>query len=100
MKVKVLGTSFNLSAYKEDAATAVTLVEGKVAVQDNAGKTIALLSPGQKATKNNNETSIDIRNVETGFYSSWTDGKIFFDDEPLAQIAIKLERWFNVEVIF
>lgn len=100
MKVKVLGTSFNLSAYKEDAAISVTLVEGKVAVQDNTGNTIALLSPGQKATKNKNETNLDIRNVETGFYSAWTDGKIFFDDEPLSQIANKLERWFNVEISF
>ena len=100
LKVKVLGTSFNLSAYKTDDGTSVTLVEGKVSVHDNAGNTIALLSPGQKATKNKNETDIDIQNVETGFYSAWTDGEIFFDDEPLEQIAIKLERWFNVEITF
>ena len=100
MKVEVLGTSFNLSAYKEDAATSVTLVEGKVSVQDNAGHTIGFLSPGQRATKNKNETSLDIQNVETSFYSAWTNGKIFFDDESLDHIAIKLERWFNVEINF
>lgn len=100
MKVEVLGTSFNLIAYKEDAATSVTLVEGKVAVQNCDGKTIALLSPGQMATKIRNETNVSIQNVETGFYSAWIAGKIFFDDEPLDQIAVKLERWFNVEIAF
>jgi len=100
IKVEVLGTSFNLSAYKEDKGTSVTLVEGKVTVLDNAGKTVAQLIPGQKATKNKSEAKIDIQTVQTSFYSAWTEGKIFFDDEPLDQIAVKLERWFNVEINF
>lgn len=98
MKVEVLGTSFNLSAYKEDEATAVTLVEGKVALQNNAGKTIANLSPGQMATKN--KTKLEIHNVKTAFYIAWKEGEIFFEDERLDEIAVKLERWFNVEIIF
>ena len=100
MKVEVLGTSFNLSAYTDDATTSVTLVEGKVGVQNNSGITIAQLMPGQMCAKNKNETKVAIRNVETNFYAAWTEGKIFFDDEPLDQIAVKLERWFNVEIIF
>ena len=100
MKVVVLGTSFNLSAYPEDVATSVTLIEGKVEVQNNTGNTIATLSPGQKATKIKNETSLAIQNVETAFYAAWIEGEIYFDDEPLDQIAVKLERWFNVEIAF
>ena len=100
LKVKVLGTSFNVSAYKEDAMTAVTLVEGKVAIQDCAGKTIATLSPGQLATKNKSSNILELQDVETSFYDAWKDGKIYFDDESLDQIALKLERWFNVEITF
>ena len=100
MNIKVLGTSFNLSAYIEDESTSVTLVEGKVEVQNNTGNIIATLSPGQMATKNKNETSAEIKNVETSFYAAWIEGKIFFDDERLDQIAVKLERWFNVEITF
>jgi len=100
MNIEVLGTSFNLSAYREDAATSVTLVEGKVAVRDNTGKTIAQLIPGQKAVKNKQTNALAISTVETAFYSAWIAGKIYFDDEPLDQIAIKLERWFNVEITF
>jgi ferric-dicitrate binding protein FerR (iron transport regulator) len=100
LNIEVLGTSFNLSAYKEDAATSVTLVEGKVIVLDHTGKTIAQLIPGQMAVKNKQGSTLDICNVETTFYSAWIAGKIYFDDEPLDQIAIKLERWFNVEITF
>jgi len=100
MKVEVLGTSFNVLAYKEDAETAVTLVEGKVVVRNTEGKAIAELKPGQMATKNKTETNVEIRNVKTAFYAAWIDGKLFFDDEPLDQIAVKLERWFNVDIVF
>jgi len=100
MKVEVLGTSFNVLAYSEDTATSVTLVEGKVVLQNTDGKDIAKLTPGQMATKNKTGTNVAIKNVQTAFYSEWTQGKIFFDDEPLDQIAVKLERWFNVEIIF
>ena len=100
MKVEVLGTSFNVLAYTEDTATSVTLVEGKVVIQNKEGKAVAKLTPGQMATKNKSGTKVDIKNVQTAFYSEWTQGKIFFDDEPLDQIAVKLERWFNVEIIF
>jgi transmembrane sensor len=100
IKVEILGTSFNLSAYLEDATTSVTLVEGKVAVQNTNSETIATLNPGQMVTKNKNGTKLDIQNVQTSFYAAWTEGRIFFDDEPLDQIAVKLERWFNVEITF
>lgn len=100
MKVEVFGTSFNISAYKDDEMTSVTLVEGKVEVQNSDGKTIAQLSPGQLAVKSKNDTNIEIRNVETSFYKSWIEGKIYFDDQPLNLIATKLERWFNIEIVF
>ena len=100
MNVEVMGTSFNVLAYKEDAVTSVTLVEGKVVVQNTEGKSIAQLKPGQMATKNLKETNVEIRNVKTAFYAAWIDGKIYFDDEPLDQIAVKLERWFNVDIVF
>jgi transmembrane sensor len=100
MKVEVLGTSFNVLAYKEDTSTQITLVEGKVVLQNTEGKAIAKLTPGQMATKNKSGTKVKIKNVQTDFYAEWTQGKIFFDDEPLDQIAVKLERWFNVQIIF
>lgn len=100
LKIEVLGTSFNFSAYQEDGFSSVTLVEGKVSVMDNLGQDVAQLKPGQMATKNRNTNSLKINEVETASYSAWTEGKIYFDNERLDQIALKLERWFNVEITF
>ena len=100
LKIEVLGTSFNFSAYQEDSFSSVTLVEGKVSVKDNLGQDIAQLKPGQMATKNRNTNLLNINEVKTTSYSAWTEGKIFFDNERLDQIALKLERWFNVEITF
>ena len=100
MQVEVFGTSFNVSAYRDDEATSVTLVEGKVKVKSIDGKIIAQLIPGQLAIKNKNEAIINVRDVQTSFYKAWIEGKLYFDDQPLNQIATKLERWFNVDVEF
>lgn len=100
LDVEVKGTSFNLSAYREDTITEVTVIEGNVDVRDLKGKTIALLNHGQMVTKNNITNTNRLRNVGTDFYTSWIKGKIIFDDERLDQIAVKLERWFNVEISF
>ncbi|MEI6276829.1 MAG: FecR domain-containing protein [Prolixibacteraceae bacterium] len=100
LSVQVLGTSFNFSAYQEDSFSSVTLVEGKVAIRDIKGIAIAQLHPGQMAMKEKSSDHLNINEVNTTSYSAWTEGKIFFDDERLDQIACKLERWFNVEISF
>jgi len=100
LRIPVLGTSFNSSAYQEDSYTSVTLVEGKVAIQDSKGTAIAQLRPGQMATKEKSSENLKIKEVKTASYAAWTEGKIYFDDERLDQIACKLERWFNVEISF
>ena len=98
LQVAVFGTSFNVSAYNDDETTSVTLVEGKVEIKNTNGKTIAELNPGQLAVKNKKDTLTSVKNVETSFYKAWIEGKIYFDDQPLNQIAVKLERWFNVDI--
>jgi len=100
LKIEVLGTSFNISAYQEDQESTVTLVEGKVNAQSLDGKSMINLIPGQLATKNKNNSNIAIKTVDTDFYKAWIEGRIFFDDEPLGQIANKLDRWFNVKITF
>jgi transmembrane sensor len=100
LSIQVLGTSFNFSAYQEDSYSSVTLVEGKVAIQDSKGIALAQLRPGQMATKDKSGDQLNIKEVKTDSYAAWTEGKIVFDDERLDQIALKLERWFNVEISF
>ncbi len=98
LQVKVLGTSFNLSAYEEDESNSLTLIEGKVELNKANGKFLTEISPGEMALIE--EKVIRIKEVETSYYSSWIDGKLAFFDVPLAEIAKKLERSYNVKIHF
>ncbi len=98
LQVKVLGTSFNLSAYEEDKSHSLILIEGKVNLNKHNGQFLTELSPGEMAIIE--DRAIRIKEVETSYYSSWIDGKLVFSCAPLVDIAKKLERSYNVKIQF
>ncbi len=100
LTVNVLGTSFNIEAWKNSGTINVTLVKGKINLQDNEGKLMAVLSPNENATYSTKEKRLGISKVNTTFYTSWKEGTIVFRNEKLGDISQKLERWFNVKIVF
>jgi len=100
LEVEVLGTSFNLSAYPSEPTQSVFLDEGKVQINNTAGDKIGEISPGQIAVKADGNSSIQVKDGDSYFYTSWKDGKITFNSEKLSEIAQKMERWYNVEIRF
>ena len=99
LEVEVLGTTFNVSAYKDEDSQSVVLVEGKVQINNSKGSKIAEIKPGQLAVKNSG-TPLIITKTNTILYTSWKDGKVTFNGERLGDISKKLERWYNVEIHF
>ncbi len=99
-EVEVLGTSFNVISYNDDCFSCITLVEGKVKIFSPLGTEIAQLKPSEQIKINDNLQHIRIKNVDTNFYSSWTEGKIVFEEQRLADIIEKLKRWYNVDILF
>ncbi len=99
MQVEVLGTSFNVSAYKNENQESVVLEEGKVQINHLTGKKILDLLPGQRAVKAcANSTQFRVDEVKTSNYTTWKDGIVVFDAESIDEIAKKLERWYNVKI--
>lgn len=98
-KVQVLGTSFNVSAYKEDKNIEVALLEGKVDFQDR-NKESHILNPGFMASLNKKTGNTKVEEVDVESLSAWKDGIFLFNDQRFEDIAIKLKRWYNVEFIF
>lgn len=97
-EVEVLGTQFNVVSYLNDPFSEVTLVEGSVKLNNLTGTTIAQLKPEQQIIIDEKSKKAQIKQVETDFYVSWTEGKIVFNDETLSEISKRLERWYNVEI--
>ncbi len=98
LNVKVVGTSFDLSAYSNDDFVAATLEEGKVEIIDDKGQELLSLVPGQQSYLNINQQKIWKNQVETSLYTSWKDGYLIFNETPIQQIARQLERWFNCKI--
>lgn len=99
MKIKVLGTSFNVMAYKDETSSRTTLVEGLVEVSTTSAdnKNMKLL-PGNQALITKGK--IDIKKVNTKLFISWRNSRFAFDNEPIESVVKKLSRWYDVEFFF
>lgn len=95
MTIRVLGTQFNVSAYRAESAL-TTLVQGSVEVENANGK--ARLTPGQQAVIHSDESDIEVRTVNVSMYTAWVTGVFDFNDTPLEDITQQLARWYDVEV--
>lgn len=98
VKVKVLGTKFNVKAYKEDDHIEVTLTEGKVGVGLGGHHDMMYISPGQQALFNKMKQSFSKYEVNLDYYTSWKEGKFYFKSVTFLEIAKQLERRFNVHI--
>lgn len=100
LSIKVMGTSFNVSAYESEKNSEITLIEGKVGIKEIEGERLAKLLPGQQLVYEKATGTKIRREVDTAPYEAWRDGKMIFKGQTLAYIAERLERWYNVEINF
>lgn len=96
---KVYGTSFNIQAYPEDKEINATLVEGSLGIIGKNGSELVRLVPGENATYRETGRNILVGMVNPVIYTSWKDGLVTFRNEKLKDIARKIERWYNVEIV-
>lgn len=98
MKIEVLGTTFNISAYANEEYQ-TTLVSGSVKVHTADGSN-RILKPSEQACITPGSNQINVRNVDTTFYTSWIHGKINFKDQRLEDIMKTLGRWYDMNVVY
>jgi len=99
LDLKVYGTSFNIQAYPEEKEINTTLVEGSLGINGKKGDELTRLVPGENASFNKGTQKIEVRKVNTNVYTSWKNGSVTFRNEKLKDIARKIERWYNVEIV-
>lgn len=94
--VEVLGTVFNVSAYKNDESNEVVLVNGSVRLSDQHKNKIEL-KPDQLAAISKGEIG-DVKTVNASDYIAWTDGLLILQFESLSNVFRKLERFYGVTI--
>jgi ferric-dicitrate binding protein FerR (iron transport regulator) len=106
LDVRVLGTTLNVRAYPGDCTVETTLINGKVEIDvpGNAQSSI-ILHPNEKAIIPVGGAAFR-RPIEpdrtdgTITETSWVSNKLVFRQETLAGMATRLERWYDVKIIF
>ncbi len=101
--IKVLGTKFNISDYAEDNVIQTVLKEGSVAIRRNRASFFEddiLIKPNQMASFNKTRHNTKIYKVDADYYSLWTKGLISFDEDDFNRVIKKVERFYNISIIF
>lgn len=93
---KVLGTSFNIKAYPADYTQTVSLVKGKIEV-DNGVKEV-VLSPNQAYLlhKTNNSYVLDEFDIDVN--TGWKDQKLVFKSTPLSEVFNSIQRFYGCKI--
>lgn len=125
LNIVVLGTAFNVKAYKADPFIETTLIRGKVEILNEAKPgSIIVLKPNEKVTINkimNNAQRIVVSNQPVAdsvanpqnadvvknpvpdneiAETAWVSNYLTFKREAFGDLASRLERWYNVKIIF
>lgn len=99
MRIRVLGTAFNVQAYEEENLIHTTLVSGKVnlEIRDGQGRVLEqVLNPSEKASYDLVGGRMFIAPVNPVYETAWMDGKLMFRDTPLPDVLKRLSHFYNV----
>ncbi len=97
-EVEVLGTEFNIKAYKEEKNIYTTLVKGKVEVSFETQSKV--LKPGEQSNLNAITKVLNVANVDVYDQISWKEGVFSFKRKTLKEIMQVLSRWYDMKVDF
>lgn len=99
--VRVLGTAFSVRSYPEEREVRVVVKEGIVSLasNQNSNRHISLTENqiGRYYIDENQLSSDIVQNMD--LYLSWMDGYLKFEEAPLEQVVLELERRYNVKIL-
>lgn len=99
MEVEALGTTFNIKAYKEDEDVVATLFSGKV--RATAADAAVVLEPNQFAAYNRHTHKLIAQTADNVNYARmWRDNELAFEGETMEEVALVLNRLYNVNICF
>ncbi|HEY0174931.1 MAG TPA: FecR domain-containing protein, partial [Pedobacter sp.] len=98
IKTTVLGTAFNISAYRADKGVTVTVTRGKVKVEDEQ-RVLAILTPDQQLVWNSNRPPVKAI-VAAQAVVAWKNSDLIMDDITLGEAARLITAHYGLQVHF
>ncbi len=102
LRVRVLGTSFNVKAFPFEEKINVAVVSGEVLIEKKKKlqmKPVEYLKPEEMFVYDHQTTDYDITKFDKKTVIGWKDGELHFDETDFDTVIKILERWYGVEII-
>jgi ferric-dicitrate binding protein FerR (iron transport regulator) len=99
LQTTVLGTRFNVRSFGEEQESDITVLQGKVRV-DNAGKALDVLTPARQLQWDRQQQAFKTLTVDTAVVTAWQQGKLQFNGQTMDVIAGVLARWYKMRFTF
>jgi transmembrane sensor len=99
LHVKVLGTHFNINAYKDEPLIKTTLLEGSVEITN--GSVTKKILAGEQAILSEplgRESELTVVNTDPEDAIAWKGGLFSFQENDIQSVMRELSRWYNVNV--
>jgi transmembrane sensor len=106
MIIKAYGTEFNVKAYPEEKKVETTLIEGSVSVEiRNKPNNKTVLKPNEQAvyyspSEGRSENFLVTKGIDPAYYALWIKDKLQIKGEKLEDLAVMLERKYDVTIHF
>lgn len=103
LSTRVLGTSFNVSAYPDDPGASVTVATGQVGVLKNDSEdnsSLLLLSANQQAVLHSPEQPLRhiVNGIDAQSYAAWREGRLVFRNSTLHDAVHILKRKYGISL--
>jgi ferric-dicitrate binding protein FerR (iron transport regulator) len=96
LKVKVLGTRFNINSFNVENAVEVVLEEGSVElINTTINDNFYRMKPGERVNVDLETSQYSARMVNTTRYTSWREGVINIYDLSIEDLVRRLEKRYN-----
>ena len=97
LKTMVLGTAFNIKAFEAGSSIKVSVISGRVKVTDDS-RELGILFPSDELKFDRRTKTRTIAPIDTSNVLAWKNGKLKFNGESLAEIAVVLENWYDIKI--
>ncbi|WP_432712066.1 FecR family protein [Pedobacter sp.] len=94
--IEVLGTQFNINAYKDEPRVTTTLLEGSVKILNLKNNATVLLNPGEQSALSSK--GLRVTHVDPEQFVAWKNDKFIFTNANIESIMRQVSRWYNVTV--
>ncbi len=99
LHVQALGTHFNIMAYPDWKRMEVTLEEGAVQITSDGSGLKKVLRPDQRMVLDLSSGRDSVITGDAGYFTSWKEGYLVFRNVPLEEVAVRLGKWYNSDIV-